>query len=221
MLFAVAGFHESIRQHSLNSIATGDFWWHLRTGLGILETHALPHTGLYSQSSALPWMASSWFYDVLVALGFKLLDLRFVAVLAIALKTALAALTFFLAGGLRGRFWSAIVLSAAAQYTLGAMPPLPLYCSVLEFAVELILLMDCRATGNVRRLYWLPLLFLLWANIDVQFVIGIFVLLLFAVVTLIERWGARAQIAWLDRTSSPPLNPLGIVTAAALLATVI
>ena len=181
LLFAVAGFHESIRQPSLNNLTTGDFWWHLRTGLGILESHALPHTGLYSQSSDLPWMTSSWFYDVLVALGFKLLDLRFVAVLAIALKAALALLTFVLAGGLRGRFWSSIALSAAAQYILGGVPPLPLYCSVLAFAVELILLMDCRATGNLRRLYWLPLLFLLWANLDVQFVIGIFVLLLFEI----------------------------------------
>jgi hypothetical protein len=221
LLFAVAGFLESIRQHSLNSIATGDFWWHLRTGLGIFETHSVPRTGLYSQSSALPWMASSWLYDVLAALGFKLFDLRFVAILAIVLKTALAALTFVLAGGLRGRFWTAIALSAAAQYILGGMPPLPVYLSMLALAVELILLMDCRTTGNVRRLYWLPLLFLLWANVDVQFVIGIFVLLLFVVVTLIEQWGTRSGIAWLERSSSPPLNPLGIVTAASLLATLI
>ena len=221
LLFAAAGFHESIRQSSLNTVANGDFWWHLRTGLGILDSYSLPHTGLYSQSSALPWMASSWLYDVLAAVGFKLLDLRFVAVLAILLKAVLAALTFILAGGLRGRFWTAIALSAAAQYILGGMPPLPLYCSVLAFAVELILLMDCRTTGNVRRLYWLPLLFLLWANVDVEFVAGILVLVLFVAACAIEQWGARNGIAWMERVSPPPLNPLGAVTAASLLATVI
>ena len=221
LLFAAAGFHESIRQHSLNSITTGDFWWHLRTGLGILESHALPHTGLYSQSSALPWLASSWLYDVLAAVGFKLLDLRFVVVLAIVLKAVLAALTFLLAGGLRGRFWTAIALSATAQYILGAMPPLPMYLSMLALAVELILLMDCRTGGNVRRLYWLPLLFLLWANVDVEFVVGIMVLLLFVAACAIEQWGARSGIAWLQRPSPPPLNPLGAVTAATMIATVL
>jgi hypothetical protein len=219
VLFAVAGFHESIRQASLNSITNGDFWWHLRTGMGILANHAVPHSGLYSQSASLPWMASSWLYDVLVAVGFKLLDLRTPAVLAIVFKFALAVLTFLLAGGLRGKFWTAVVLSAAAQYILGAMPPLPLYCSVLAFAVELILLMQCRATGNVRRLYWLPLLFLLWANIDVQFVIGIFLLLLFVVATLIERWGTHAKIAWLKRPALPSPKAIQVLFGASLLVT--
>ena len=221
VVFAVGGFHESIRQSSLNSITNGDFWWHLRTGLGILASHTVPRTGLYSQSASLPWMASSWLYDVLVALGFKVLDLRTPAVLAIVFKFALAVLTFLLADGLRGRFWTAVALSAAAQYILGAMPPLPLYCSVLAFAVELILLIDCRATGNVRRLYWLPLLFLLWANIDVQFVIGIFVFLLFVVVTLIERWGTHAGIAWLECPVLPSPKAIQVMFGASLVATAI
>jgi hypothetical protein len=221
LLFAVAGFHESIRQHSLNSVTNGDFWWHLRTGLGILASHAVPRSGLYSQSASLPWMASSWLYDVLVAVGFKLLDPRFVAILAIVLKFALAVLTFVLAGGMRGRFWTAIVLSAVAQYILGGMPPLPVFFSVLAFAIELILLMDCRTTGDVRLLYWLPLLFLLWANLDVQFVVGVFVLLLFLAACAIEQWGTRSGIAWLVRSPQPPLSALGVVTVASLVATVI
>jgi hypothetical protein len=221
VLFAAAGFHESIRQASLNSIINGDFWWHLRTGLGILESHAVPRSGLYSQSASLSWMASSWLYDVLVALGFKLLELRTPAVLAIVFKFALALLTFLLAGGLRGKFWTAVALSAVAQYILGAMPPLPLYCSVLAFAVELILLVQFRATGHVRPLYWLPPLFLLWANLDVQFVIGIFVFVLFVVVTLIERWGARGGIAWLERPALPSPKAIQILFGASLVATAI
>ncbi len=221
IVFAVGGFHESIRQSSLNSITNGDFWWHLRTGLGILASHTVPRTGLYSQSASLPWMASSWLYDVLVALGFKVLDLRTPAVLAIVFKFALAVLTFLLADGLRGRFWTAVVLSAAAQYILGAMQPLPLYCSMLAFAVELILLMQCRVTGNVRPLYWLPPLFLLWANLDVQFVMGIILLLFFAAACAIEQWGTRAGMAWLERLPHSPLTTTGVVTLASLVATVI
>jgi hypothetical protein len=219
VLFAVAGFQESIRQASLNSITNGDFWWHLRTGLGILASHAVPRSGVYSQSAALPWMDSSWFYDALVAFAFKVFDLRTPAVLAIVFKFALAVLMFVLGGGLRGKYWTAVALSAAAQYILGATPPLPVYCSVLAFAVELILLMQCRATGNVRPLYWLLPLFLLWANIDVQFVIGIFVLLIFVVATLIERWGTHAKIAWLRRPALPSPKAIQVLVGASLLVT--
>jgi hypothetical protein len=221
VLFAGAGFHESVRQNCLNNITNGDFWWHLRVGLGILQSHAVPHSGLYSQAAALPWMDSSWFYDLLVATGYRVLDLRFLPLLAIACKVALAVVTFILAGGSRGRFWTAVALSAATQYILTSLQPLPVFCSILAFGVELTLLLECRRTGSVRPLYWVPLLFLLWANLHWQFVGGIAVLLLFVATCLVEQWGMRAGISWLERPANPPLKALGAVTAASLIATVI
>ena len=102
LLFAVLPVTEAAHQPSLSNLANGDFWWHLRTGIGILESHALPHTGLYSQSSAMPWTASSWLYDMTMAIGFRVLDLRVIPLAAMACKLALAVLVFLLAGGLRG-----------------------------------------------------------------------------------------------------------------------
>jgi hypothetical protein len=143
-------------------------------------------------------MASSWLYDVRIAIGYRIFGLLYIPMLAIACKFALAVLTFLLAGGLRGRFWPAVLLSATAQFVLINLPPLPLYSSVLLFAIELILLMQARSTGSVRPLYWLPLLFLVWANLDVQFVVGVIVILVFLAATVIERWGERTGIAWLQ-----------------------
>lgn len=218
MLFSAAGVFEAAHRPSLRSLSNADFWWHLRTGLGILHDRVLPHSGLYSQRPELPWTASSWLYDVFVAIGFTAMDLRILPLVAIAGKFALAVLTFLLAGGLRGRFWPAVFLSAVAQYILFAMPPLPAYCSALLFAVLLLLLNYSRAANRVRPLYFLPLLFLVWANLDVQFVLGIFVLLLFVATTLIEQRNARPDTAAVD---SPPLTTLGAVAAASLLATVL
>lgn len=219
LLFGAAAFIEAAHQNSLSSIANADFWWHLRVGLGILESHALPHTGLYSQASALPWLSPSWFYDLMVAVGYRMFGLLYLPSFALYVKLMLAIVTFLLAGGLRGRFWPAVALSAAAQFVLIHWPPLPLYTSVLFFAVELLLLMQCRRSGQVRSLYVLPLLFLLWANADVQFVIGVFLLLLFVAASVIENWGTRAGVAWLERPSNPPLNLVGAITAASLIAT--
>ena len=69
LLFVAAPLLELARGSSLTSLNNGDFWWHLRTGLEILRTHALPHTGWFSQSASQPWIASSWLYDIKVAIG--------------------------------------------------------------------------------------------------------------------------------------------------------
>ena len=179
VLFSSAAAIEAFRLTSLSSLNNADIWWHLSSGLWILQHHALPHSGIFSQSSAQPWIASSWAYDVPLAIAYKLTGLGAIPLRLMDFKTALAVLTFVLAGGLRGNFWSGIGLSAVAQYILGSMQPGPAYFSTLFFGIELLILFCARRTGNVRLLGWMPVLFLLWPNLHVQFVYGAVVLVLF------------------------------------------
>lgn len=187
LLFVSAALLEAFRPSSLSALTNADIWWHLSSGLWMLQHRALPHSGLFSQSSTLPWIASSWAYDLLLASVYKLVGLRAIPVLLMLLKARLAVVTFLLAGGLRGRFWLAFALSAIAQYILGATPPGPGYFSTLLFGIELLLLLEARRTGSHRPLLWLPLLLLLWVNLHVQFVYGVLLLLLFVVVVGCER----------------------------------
>ncbi len=222
LLFTAAPLLELARGSSLTSLNNGDFWWHLRTGLEILRTHALPHTGWFSQSASQPWIASSWLYDVKIAIWYQWLGLRALPLIAGVFKLALAVLTFILAGGLRGRFWTAFVLSAVVQYLLAGTQPLPVYCSVLALAIELILLLRSRENGSTRPLYFLPLLFLVWANVDPNFVYGIFALLLFAAACAVEQWLNREGISWADTEGkSPPLRALAAAVGATFLASII
>ncbi len=215
-LFVVVPLLELFRGTSLTSITNGDFWWHLQTGLSILKTGGLPHNGWFSQSAAMPWIAASWLYDVLVAIGYRLLDLRFLPLLAMLCKLGLAMVSFLLAGGLRGRFWTAFLLSAIVQYLLWGMQPVPVYCSVLAFGVELTLLFQCRRHGERRPLLFLPLLFLFWANLDPHFVYGIVALLLFALVSTVE----HAGVSWIRReNAAPAIGFVWAVTAISLFAT--
>lgn len=218
---SVSGIHEAFHQTCLTSITNGDFWMHLRVGMGILQTHAVPHSGLYSQASTMPWMASSWLYDLVVAAGYRMMGLRIVLLVAVLFKFALALVVFLQAAGLRGRLWTAIVLSLVAQYILGDLQPLPLYCSVLALAIELALLMECRRVGSVRLLYWLPWLFLVWANVDVQFVYGVVTLLLFAATCCFDAWVSQPAILPAAPLSTPSLKQVEIVTGASLAATLI
>lgn len=179
VLFSSAAAIEAFRLTCLSSLNNADIWWHLSSGLWILQHHALPHSGIFSQSSSQPWIASSWAYDLSLAVAYKLTGLGAIPLRLMSFRTALAVLTFLLAGGLRRKFWSAVGLSILAQYILGSMQPGPAYFSSLFFGIELQILFGARRNGNARSLWWLPLLFLLWANLHVQFVYGVVVLVLF------------------------------------------
>jgi hypothetical protein len=214
LVFTVAAVIEAARVSSLSVLSNNDVWWHLSSGLWILQHHQLPHSGLFSQSSALPWIATSWGYDVLLAGVYKLLDLRAIPALLMCFKAGLAVLTFVLAGGLRGKFWPAVLLCVATQYILSSTPPGPVYFSILFFGTELLLLLESRTAGS-KRLIWLPLLFLASANLDIHFVYGIVLLILFV--------GAVA-VGWVwlkDRQNAVSLRAAGVALLLSIFATLI
>ena len=217
LLFMMAAWYESAH---LSAFADPDVWWHLSTGNWIQQNHALPHYGLFSQSSTLPWTDSSWLFDVLLASVYKLTGLRALPVLLMAFKIAIAVVTFALARGSRLNFWPAVILTAVPQFATPALPPGPVVCSIVLFAVELNLLFSARRTGNVRPLFWLPLLFILWANLDVGFMFGLLLLLLFSAVAFGEEIGRRSEPG--RSTGEKPVPPgiAAMVMAASFMAAV-
>lgn len=216
LLFMMAAWYESAH---LSALADPDVWWHLSSGNWILQNHAVPHYGLFSQYSNLPWTDSSWLFDVLLAFAFNLMGLRALPVLLMACKVAIAVVTFVLARGSRLNFWPAVFLAAAAQYAMPALPPEPVVCSIVLFAIELNLLFGARRTGNVRPLFWLPLLFILWVNLDVGLMFGLLLLLLFSVVACGEEISRRSR-AGLSTGQSPAVPPAiaAMVLAASFIA---
>jgi hypothetical protein len=213
VLFSAAAGVEAFRLTSLSSLNNADIWWHLSAGLWMLQHHSLPHVGIFSQSSTQPWIASSWAYELLLAIGYKALGLRVIPLLLMCFKASLAVLAFLLAGGTRGRFRLAVGLSAVAQYILGSVQSGPAYFSILFLAIELLLLLDARRTGSLRLLWWLPVLFLFWANLHAQFVYGMLVLLLFFVGLAFEKF----------QTNSLPfkVGQVGNIVGMSLVATLV
>jgi len=171
---------------SLTPLLNGDIWWHLRTGLWILQNHSFPRSGLFSQYVDRLWVDCGWGFDVMTAGAYRLLGLRAFAALLMGFKLALAAVTFLLAGGRRGNFWCAILLSGIAQYVIVDLLPLPILFSILFYAVELLLLLQSRRSSDMRPLYYLPLLFFLWANLHAQFLNGLLLLGLYLLAEVTE-----------------------------------
>lgn len=213
-LFSAGAWHEAIH---CTSLLNPDVWIHLRTGQWILQSHGVPHTALFTRHSELQWAVPSWGFDLLLAVAARIFDLRAIPLALMVFKTALAIATFSLSRGWRGNFWGAVCLTAVVQYCLLAFPPLPAMVSALFIAVELYLLFESRTAGGARYLRWLPALFLLWANLDVQFLNGLLVLGLFAVSSLLNQWlNSRAA-----DTPAPelPLRPILLFSGLSALAT--
>ena len=150
--------------------------------------------------------------DGLLAAGYKLAGLRVLPLTRMALSVMLAASAFFLARGLGRSFPLAVLLALAAQFALLPLRPLPNLFSFVCFAIELLLLFASRRTGNVRLLYWLPLLFVFWVNLHVEFVYGLVVLGLWVAASLAEDLCRRSGLAWF--VSTPASLPVGAAAGA-------
>lgn len=132
LLFSASALYESVH---LSSLSDNNVWVHLRTGAWMLQTHSVPHNGLFSQYSTLPWIDSHWAYDVLLAACYKMFGLRAIPLLLMFFKAGLAVLTFWLATEAKASFWAAVSLSAIAQYVIPISQSLPYALSVTFFGI--------------------------------------------------------------------------------------
>ena len=78
LLFWAAATYESVR---LSGLTSSDVWVHLRTGTWMLENHALPRSGIFSQYPNLPWTDVTWGFDVLLGIAYRIFGLRAVPLL--------------------------------------------------------------------------------------------------------------------------------------------
>jgi hypothetical protein len=165
-----------------------DMWWHFRTGQWIVDHIQVPAMDSFSAyGMGKPWVAYSWLFEILVYTLFTKLGL--IGILAFTVSMSLL-IAFVLHGTLRRMGSPFIVQVFSVAVALGAMSSL-LYprswlFSILFFTVELFILFNVRRTDKIAPLLALPLIFVLWANLHMQFVYGLAVLVLYLVEVLLS-----------------------------------
>lgn len=175
--------------HFARTMIDPDIWWHLRVGDWILHFRQVPHVGLFSQYAAgNAWVAYSWGFEVLMASLFRVWGLASLPLALAAIRALITFALFLVLLRISNRFWISWLLTAAAMYPITSILVIrPVLFSVLFFIVELGLIFEARRTGSPKPLYYLPLLFLLWANIHIQFVYGLGLIGLFVLCELVRR----------------------------------
>jgi hypothetical protein len=163
-----------------------DFGWHFKTGEAIWQNRAVPdinnedYTLLGTHWVDHEWLAELFIYSVNHSLGYVAVNIAFALIIIAALLVQFwTAKKYFLRDG-RG-IWIVFILQ-----TLGVYASLPHFgvraqeFTVLGLSLLLAIIFSYNRSGNHFRLWWLLPLFFLWVGAHAGFLIGLFVLGLYA-----------------------------------------
>jgi hypothetical protein len=196
-LLALTGFLTAIGAIAFSiklCVIDNDIWWHLKVGDWMVQHVAVPHTGILSRTAAnRPWVAYSWGYEVLMSFAYRWFGLMGIGLYGTLLTIAVAAAIYWMLQRISRRFWLSLVLAGitCSAFLFNGMPR-PVFFSMVLFCVMLALLIEANRTGRIETLYWLPLLFFVWANLHIQFIYGLFLVGLLVACTL----GLRIASSW-------------------------
>jgi len=216
-------------------VIDSDIWWHLKVGDWIVDHFAVPHTGILSRTAAnRPWIAYSWGYEVLLSRAYAWFGLIGIGIFGTILTLAVACAIFWMVNRISGRFWVAWILTWIVCWSfLFNGTPRPFFFSIALFAVTLTLLLEVNRSIDVKKLYWLPPMFWIWANLHIQFIYGLFLVGLFSGLcvarTLLSAAAAATKsqnlqklVAAIGAKDGPPYTPkLLLIFAACVLATLL
>ena len=215
-MLTLAGFLVTVGVIAFNlkfSVLDLDIWWHLKVGDWIVQHLAVPHTGIFTWTAVnRPWVAYSWGYEVLLSRAYAWFGLVGVGIYGTLLTLGVAYSIFWMLRRLSGHFWVACTLAiVTCSAFLFNLMPRPVFFSMMLFCVTLTLVLEASRTGRVQSLYWLPLIFVLWANVHIQFIYGLFVVGLLMAVN-VSQWIA-ARVGWEPEWLLPPKLPPKVVVA--------
>jgi hypothetical protein len=199
-----------------------DYFWHLATGRLILEGGAVPVTDPFSFTwHGEPWIADQWLADVVIAAGVASVGPG-VVIVAFAFVAAIGPAAIA-AAALRSGVGLLRVAVMAAIVTTAMLPQVTIRPQVISFAMTgLVLALLVRARPETARRLWLiPGIFLVWANVHGFFIVGLGVGLVYLLATLLGRTPMRTHrrlvlavaAASLVATMLTPSGPSGLAYA--------
>jgi len=184
--------------------AQADTWWHLRAGQEMWRTHALLTVDTFSHTVAgTYWPNHEWLFEVLLYPVFALGGVQLVTLVCAAAATAAWAIVWTqIPAPPRARF---LLTAGVVVGAVGTWSPRPQVFSLLLLTTTVALL-------RRRRYGWLPIIFVLWANLHGAVVIGAVVLGAALAAAMIEdRSAARRLAPWTAAALAATLcTPMGI-----------
>ena len=166
-----------------------DIWWHLRTGQWVIEHGRVPWTDPFSSYGAgNVWIAYSWLFEVLVYATYSTFGLMGLVVFNTIFALGIALTLYLLVRRAKLPFLAEVAITAVVLFCLKpVLNPRPWLFSILFFIVELHVTLSAGGALKNRGFFFLPLLFVAWANVHVQFIYGLATLALFTAEPLFQK----------------------------------
>ncbi len=197
--------------------------WHIRNGELMLRTHSITRTDPFSaRMSGQPWYAWEWMYDAIVAAIHEKMGLNgvvFLAAILIAATFALLLHWLLRRGALLPLAVAFLVLSmTASSIHFFARPHVVSWLFTLIWFEILDSAEQARDRESIRRLFWLPLLMLLWVNLHGGFVLGLVLLGLYLLSGMVAYYRGAGE----ERSLAAVwLRKLGLVAVLSLLSSLV
>ncbi|MCL5985844.1 MAG: hypothetical protein M1371_04670 [Actinobacteria bacterium] len=171
---------------SLIAPADYDIWWHLKTGEYIIQTRSIPRQDIFSYTAESVWTPYSWLAEIIYYLGVSFLGLNFLVFLRAALLIATFGMTALVLSRWKYNFVLTIILSLLFSFlALSLWSDRPYIFSVFFLTIFFLTLLQWEKTKS-KIILILPPLMILWANIHINFVYGLALLIYFAVFDLLS-----------------------------------
>ncbi|KNZ69339.1 hypothetical protein Tfer_1976 [Thermincola ferriacetica] len=200
-------------------IADPDVWWHLKTGLDIIDTGQVPREDRYTFSNmGHEWIAHEWLAEVIYAFLYKAGGYHGLVVINIIVLGLISTMAFHVCyrrtkGNLT---WSVIAVLFIAVILSNFWTFRPHMFGYLFFTAYLFILYQYEKGQDY--LIFLPLLMLLWVNSHGSYIIGIILMGFHLVAHLVDfHLGRYRGKKWPAGKRKKFLFVLGTVVLATLL----
>lgn len=189
-----------------------DSQWHIAAGLDILKTGQIPQIDPWAIQPEQTWYNLSWLYDVIIAVPSYYFGDRGLLILWLCLSGVLVAETFRVLKAWvpcpQTRLLTTLLCSAALINSLALRPQ-----SIAGLLALYTLVVLHQSRANSKKLYWLPLISLFWANLHGSLPLFFLFIGVFFIESLLKKnlrlgvhlvfWGTLSGVTCL-------LNPLGL-----------
>jgi hypothetical protein len=157
-----------------------DVFWHLATGKYILQTHQVPSTDIFGyMTQGQEWMPFEWGWDIITYAIYSFSGYNGISVFRTILFLLIFYLYFLILRKLKISYtFSIITLFFLAFAIIDRLSPRPHLMSYLAFVLLLLIIVQYRYVNrnNHKVLFFIPLIFLVWANMHMGIIAGMFLL---------------------------------------------
>ncbi len=169
-----------------------DIWWHLRTGQWIVAHGHVPVEDPFSIFGAgKRWIAYSWLFEILVYGLHRYFGLAGLVAFTVTMSLLVAVTIHLLLRRARLPFIAEVLLLAVIFASLKPLlSPRPWLFTILFTAVELIVIFTLRRSWKLSPALLLPILFVLWANLHIQFVYGLAILAFLTLESMVNKFAS-------------------------------